>query len=625
MMTVKMEDWKQRFGFRKLTVGLASVLLAVTFMGTTAMADDATPTSSLPSIAQSTQTTASTVTSGTSTAVDIAVSNPSEASAESVAASSATSAVSSAGSVNSAASSVNSIASAADSAVNSESTAASADSAIMSSAAMATAPSSVATMPEKSQVNTAGTILNDQILKDKYNIDINNLDAKSVLLLASLFHIFANEANLGADVNGNIAVGILNSGIDFGTRGDSIHLSKGDIYYIQQLAAGLQSGSFRNPEFNHVVFGKDVNVEIKDGQVYVNGMLMPNLKPEEVFKDGNATTYIDFGAVFSRLLKASNFYAEQGTSAGVIIDMSDQNNRFIDVSNAQATDNVIYVNLPYEYLEQPQPIRIYGLSQKADGPTIVINVTGLPSGNATINIQTQTLLYYGDDRQNPLANSESHAVPNHTLWNFGDTKAEIKVTSGRFMGSVLAPNATFTANVNVDGDIIANVVNIAGGESHRWDIHPVDPTPTPDPTPDPDPDPTPDPEPTPDPDPEPTPDPDPDPTPEPDLPSSSESTEEVTPPSSAEETTPPSAADVQTPVSDAEGSSPASAAKVVETAMPVDTATSSGAVAKSEVSAKALPATGAAKSHLGVAALGILLALQSLAFLLVGRKKEEEE
>ena len=155
-------------------------------------------------------------------------------------------------------------------------------------------------------VQIVDKIHTDQILKDKYGIDVNHLDAKSVLMLASLFHIFANEANLGADVNGNLAVGILNSNVDFGTRGDSIHLSKGDIYYIQQLNTGLQSGSFRNELFNHVVFGKDVNVEIIYGRVYVNGHHMVKLKPEEVFKDGTGTNYVDFPAVFQILFKSAD-------------------------------------------------------------------------------------------------------------------------------------------------------------------------------------------------------------------------------------------------------------------------------------------------------------------------------
>ncbi|MDD6431552.1 MAG: choice-of-anchor A family protein [Lactobacillaceae bacterium] len=356
----------------------------------------------------------------------------------------------------------------------------------------------------KDGVQTVDKIHTDQILKDKYGIDVNHLDAKSVLLLASLFHIFANEANLGADVNGNIAVGILNSNVDFGTRGDSINLTKGDIYYIQQLNTGLQSGSFRNELFNHVIFGKDVNVEIINGQVYVNGNHMVNLKPEEVFKDGAGTNYIDFPALFQRLLNAAGFYASQEESAGVIKDFSDMNDRFIDVSNAVPKDNVIYVNIPFEYLNAPQPIKIYGLSSKVNGPTVVINVIGMPAGSE-VSIHTQVKLYYDDEKNNHVNPGESHAHPNHILWNFGDSAAHIVIQSGHFMGSILAPNATITANVNVDGNIIANIVNIKGGESHKWDIHPVeefvqptDPQPTdPQPT---DPQPT-DPQPT---DPQPT-------------------------------------------------------------------------------------------------------------------------
>ena len=323
-------------------------------------------------------------------------------------------------------------------------------------------------------VQTVDKIHFDQVLKDKYNIDVNHLDAKSVLMLASLFHIFANEANLGADVNGNIAVGILNSNVDFGTRGDSVHLTQGDIYYIQQLNTGLQNGSFRNEHFNHVVFGQDVNVEIINGQVYVNGHHMVNLKPEEVFKDATGSNYIDFPTVFQRLLKASNFYASQEESAGVIKDFTDQNNRYVDVSNAVAKDNVIYVNIPFEYLTHPQPIKIFGLSSKVHGPTVVINVIGMPA-DGMVSISTQIKLHYDDEKNNHVNPGESHAHPNHVLWNFGETTAQINIGSGHFMGSLLAPNAHVIAGVNVDGNIIASIVDIKGGESHKWDIHPVEP------------------------------------------------------------------------------------------------------------------------------------------------------
>ncbi|MEY8441972.1 collagen-binding domain-containing protein [Lactobacillaceae bacterium 24-114] len=327
---------------------------------------------------------------------------------------------------------------------------------------------------EKSPANSVGSIYDDPLLKE-YGIDINHLDAKSTLLLASIFHIFANSANLGADVNGNIAVGVLGGSIDFGTRGDSIHLCQGDIYYIQKLLDSLNSGSFRNEAFNHVIFGENVNVEIIDDQVYINGNHMPNLNANEVFKDTSGSNYIDFPRVFARLIEASNFYAAMPESDGIIKNFDDMNNRYIDVSNAIPTDNVMYMQIPADFLAASQPIKIYGLSSKADAPTIIITITGIGAGD--INISTQTLLYY-DDRKTPLENSESHEVPNHILWNFTEA-SNINITSGRFMGSILAPLATLTATVNVDGNIIANVVNITGGESHRWDLFPVIPT-TPD-------------------------------------------------------------------------------------------------------------------------------------------------
>ena len=488
----KQQPHKQRFGIRKLSIGVVSVLLGLVFvtggktasanasLGTTP-ADNFVIVSSAPVDKQSTSEVSSLV---DSTAVNAISAQPSSASAEAAGAgvdndpvnvpaqSGSAPTSQAAGEVNSSQPAIS------DGTGNNSSVTGSIGAGVQipASTGPETVASSGGATPEparKNEVQVIDKIQTDQILKDKYGIDVNHLDAKSVLMLASLFHIFANEANLGADVNGNIAVGILNSSVDFGTRGDSVHLTQGDIYYIQKLNAALQNGSFRNEKFNHVVFGQDVNVEIIDGKVYVNGHHMVNLKAEEVFKDSTGTSYIDFPAIFQRLLLASNFYANQEESAGVIKDFADMNNRYVDVSNAVPKDNVIYVNIPFEYLSAAQPIKIYGLSSKVHGPTVVINVIGMPAGG-TVSINTQIKLYYDDDG-NHVNPGESHAVPNHVLWNFGETAAHITFASGHFMGSILAPNATVTAGVNVDGNIIANIVNITGGESHKWDIHPVIP------------------------------------------------------------------------------------------------------------------------------------------------------
>ena len=476
----KQQPRKQRFGLRKMSIGLVSVLLGLLFItnGNSASADEVATSEPTTTIQAASATLNSTVTEEVSAAASSTTASR-DSTAESVSSTASTTETSEASVAPTSAASSSPLVSEGSTAnipVSASSTVASDVSQPVSSASSSAVSASGQPTSEGARqdtsIGTVDTIHTDQILKDKYGIDVNHLDAKSVLLLASLFHIFANEANLGADVNGNIAVGNLNSNVDFGTRGESIHLTNGDIYYIQNLDAALQNGSFRNQEFNHVIFGKDVNVEIRDGQVYVNGEHMPNLKPEEVFKDGAGTSYIDFPAVFQRLIAASNFYADQEESAGVIKDFNDMNDRYVDVSNAVAKDNVIYVNIPYEYLNGPQPIKIYGLSSQVNGPTVVINVIGMPA-DGRLDINTQIKLHYDDDRNNHVSPGESHAHPNHVLWNFGTTAADIVIGSGHFMGSILAPNATVTANVNVDGNIVANVVNIKGGESHKWDIHPV--------------------------------------------------------------------------------------------------------------------------------------------------------
>ena len=323
-------------------------------------------------------------------------------------------------------------------------------------------------------VQPATSISDDTYLKN-LGIDINDLNTNSVLKLASLFHIFANQASLSADTNGNLAVKILNGSNDFGTRGDSYNLTSGDIYYIQQLAKDLQSNAFRNKTFNHVVLGKDVNVSIENNKVLINGITMDNLKPEDVYQDTTGQTYIDFSDVFQQLISSSTSHTSTTQSKGVISNYSDMNNRYIDVSGVAAGTQIIYVNVPFEYLSDPQPITIKGISNSLTGPTIVINVTGIPDENQ--NISTQVQFNYIDGT-NALPNSEGHTEPNHVLWNLGTGGQTFNFSSGRFMGSILAPNATINAGVNIDGNIVANVVNITGGESHRWDIHPQPTQPT---------------------------------------------------------------------------------------------------------------------------------------------------
>ena len=311
-------------------------------------------------------------------------------------------------------------------------------------------------------------------VQDKENVDLNSVANHNVLGLASNFGIYAKDANLSADTNSNLAVKTLHnaSSQDFGTRGKNPdNLTQEDITYIQNISNGaIKDNAFRNPNGNTVVVGQTVKVEKNNDSVRINGTqnAITNLKSKDVIQDTDTSKFIDFDESFTHLQSTAQELAQYSNSVGVVTNYSDMNNRNIDISNAKADDrNRIFVDVPFEYLQAPQPLKISGLSSLVTGSTIILNVKELPKNNQ--NIQTQVKLSYTNGAQD-VANSESHSVPNHLLWNFGLSDDTLNFTSGRFMGSILAPNAIVKAGVNIDGNIVAKSVQITGGEFHRWDL-----------------------------------------------------------------------------------------------------------------------------------------------------------
>ena len=296
----------------------------------------------------------------------------------------------------------------------------------------------------------------DQQLQDLFteNTDL----AKQLLGRAAIFHIFSKETTINADTNGNIATGNLVKGPEFGTRGDSQNRTKKDIYYIGNIT-NIGANGFRTGD-NFVVLGDDSNVKFNGDQVLVNGVRLDHLKKADVrvIKD-----YVDIDSELASLAQTSDYLMGCQQSADVVVNLSDMNNRYIDVS--KATGRVIIVNLDANLLGQSQPITIKGLSSDKHGAVVIINVK---SDRDTIDWSTQTKLVYDDGTQ--ISPNESHSKPNHVLWNFGSGTKSVNVNSGYLLGSVLAANGTLTFGVNADGNLIARSINIAGGESHRWDL-----------------------------------------------------------------------------------------------------------------------------------------------------------
>lgn len=169
-----------------------------------------------------------------------------------------------------------------------------------------------------------------------------------LLSRAENFHIFAKEVKISADVNGNIATAHLISGPEFGTRGQSSNYGEEDIYYIDSLD-NLGAKAFRTGN-NKAIFGDKAyeSLEIKNGQVFVNGIRLDHLKANNVQHIGN---FIDFDAEFVKLTNLAATYASHQQTAGVKVDLKDMNNRSIDVSGID--DNVTFVGVPVDIMEAP--------------------------------------------------------------------------------------------------------------------------------------------------------------------------------------------------------------------------------------------------------------------------------
>ena len=156
--------------------------------------------------------------------------------------------------------------------------------------------------------DTWGEILDSIVNKDLGNFYnyIQNYHGNGTLDLASIFGTFSKHLKIDADYRGNLATGDYQGGQQFGTQ-DRINgnLTKGDVDYIQKISGWLGGNAF-SADHNHIVFGKDVNAEIKqeDGMLYVNNIRMDHVLPgknADIYQDEAGSNYIDFEQIFNIL------------------------------------------------------------------------------------------------------------------------------------------------------------------------------------------------------------------------------------------------------------------------------------------------------------------------------------
>ncbi len=339
-------------------------------------------------------------------------------------------------------------------------------------------------------LSQAVTHANDAVA-DGGNVTDDYPDLHNMLGVSSQFHIFAREAELHAHTNGNVAVQNLVGNVNFGTNIIEELLDK-DISYIQNISniAGSSFVSAGETRSNKVIFGENIEIDVSNpNRPMVNGVYIDHLLASEVYQDKDGNVYIDFDKEFAKLEKLSASLSEASANATYTSDsFEDMNQRVIDMTDMQPdADGHIVINLSADVLNTSTPLTIKGLSADADGNTVIINVDTAGATNYQVNSQIKIIYDDGTERNNKETEDFGD---NHLLWNFYDSTASDKLATGvisvdrPFQGSILAPAAEIDANQNIDGNIIANKVNVKA-ETHRWDLqdnvdNENDPEPVPD-------------------------------------------------------------------------------------------------------------------------------------------------
>lgn len=256
-----------------------------------------------------------------------------------------------------------------------------------------------------------------------------------------------------------------------------------DISYVENVH-NLANSSFVNKtdsRSNKVIFGVDNDIKLGENgnNPSVNEIKIDHLDNDEIYQDKGTNKYIDFKEYFEELEQTSSDLANSHTTVSIKnSDFPDRNQRVINLENYEPTNNQIVIDLDADVLDMDTPLTIAGLSSDKGGTTIIINVDGKGVNPLNVNSQIKLIYNHGDGVNNvERPNQETEFFDdNHLLWNFYDSSASDNQFAGDieinrpFQGSILAPDATINIHQNLDGNIVADKVNVLGGETHRWDL-----------------------------------------------------------------------------------------------------------------------------------------------------------
>lgn len=280
-------------------------------------------------------------------------------------------------------------------------------------------------------------------------------NSNSPIGTAGSFHIVAfDTANLNTHTNGNILARNLNAYSNFGTNNYSQELT-----YIQNYRT-VNSNSASSE--NHVlVLGSENVIGFYDNnnKYSVNGQGID--RPKNIIQDEDTARdpFIDLNRVRVEIQQISARlvgYQNQGIaitqySQKNVLQLTDPDG--VGVLNVKATDPVIFGK---DY------IQLDGFRSGHDG-SVVINVDCV--GVSQINMPKALVVMDGQEQG---TNEVTEFSNGKVLWNFINAQG-VTINTHLMTGMVIAPGATVNIMQNLNGTVVADVVNV-NAESHRTDF-----------------------------------------------------------------------------------------------------------------------------------------------------------
>lgn len=295
----------------------------------------------------------------------------------------------------------------------------------------------------------------DAFLTDAYSQYYNS---NSPIGTAGSFHIVAfDTANLTAHTNGNVLAKNLYAGSNFGTNNFANELS-----YIQNYKQ-VNATSASRPE-HILVVGSENTIDFTDnGNAFsINGTKID--KPYNLIQDKDTAT-----APFINLERVK---AEINQISGNLKGYSNANLNYTPIS-ANVQHSKLELTTPsgvgvanYTAAELSEKLGSYvqidGFKTGSNG-TVVINVDC--AGVKEINMPQARVVI---DGQEMGTNEVTEFSTGKVIWNFIHAEG-VTINTQQMTGMIIAPGATVNINQNLNGTVVADIINVKA-ESHRTDF-----------------------------------------------------------------------------------------------------------------------------------------------------------